>query len=360
MQVAIRTDASLKIGSGHVIRCLALAERLRVQGADVLFICRELVGNLNDIITDRGFGLCCLPAPLDENFALIWNQHAAWLQVHWQNDADETSVCLKKWEKIDWLIIDHYALERNWEYQQRSLVSKIMVIDDLADRSHDCDVLLDQNLHDNLENRYKILIPANCVELLGPKYALLRSEFIEARNHLHKRNGIIQRILIFFGGVDVHDLTSKVIKIIQQMNIQQITIDVVVGGQNQHRKRIVALCEEMTNAQCYFQISNMSELMSAADLAVGGAGSMVWERCFLGLPAIIFSMAENQIENAEKISERGAAYYMGPAICFDCKKFTDILFSFLDKPNFILEMSRSAFSVMEDYQGIDAIIKNIL
>lgn len=360
MRVAIRTDASLQIGSGHVMRCLALAERLRAQGVDVLFICRELVGNLNDIIIDRGFALCRLPTPLDDNFVLTWNQHAAWLQVPWQKDADETSVCLKKRKKIDWLIIDHYALEKNWEYQQRLLVSKIMVIDDLADRSHDCDILLDQNLHNNLENRYKILIPTNCVELLGPTYALLRSEFTEARNHVRNRNGTIQRIIVFFGGVDLHDLTSKVVENFQQMNIPQITIDVVVGGQNPHYKRITALCEKMNNAQCYFQISNMSGLMSAADLAVGGAGSTVWERCMLGLPAIIFSMAENQIENAEKISERGAAYYMGSDACFDCKKITDMLFLLLDKPNLIFEMSRSAFSIMKDYKGMDAVIKNML
>jgi len=356
MQVAIRTDASFQIGSGHVMRCLALAEQMRSHDINVLFICREIAGNLNDLIASQGFALCRLPPPSGSSHSLDWNRHAAWLEVPWQKDADETAACLQQQGNIDCLLVDHYAIDKNWEQQQRLFAVKIMAIDDLADRYHDCDILLDQNLHKHPEKRYQTLLPDSCVQLIGPKYALLRPEFIELRRRLRRRDGRVRRVLFFFGGADLHDLTSKVLKAVRCMNIPQIELDVVVGGQNLHAEKVRSLCGQMYNTQYYHHVSNMGELMAAADIAVGGAGSTAWERCFLSLPSIIFSIADNQTANAKIIARCGAACYLGTGDSFDGTQFTDVFQSLLQQPERVLQMSRSASRMMDGWQGAEAII----
>ena len=152
MRVSIRTDSSRLIGSGHVVRCLTLADELRARGAEVLFICRELPGNLNRLLEEKGYDLCRLHAPEGNASQLNWNKHAAWLGIDWQQDAKETQACLQG--DVDILIVDHYALDKDWESTLRPLVGKIMVIDDLADRQHDCDLILDQNGNGGFNCRY--------------------------------------------------------------------------------------------------------------------------------------------------------------------------------------------------------------
>lgn len=361
MQIAIRTDASFAIGSGHIMRCLTLAEQLRKKAVNVLFICRELAGNLNNFIADRGFDLYILPPPHEGiSQELNWNYHASWLEVPWEQDADETVAYLQKHGNIDCLIVDHYAIEKNWEQRQRRFVQRIMVIDDLADRAHDCDLLFDQNLAEYPEEKYQGLLPNHCIQLIGPKYALLRQEFIEIRKHLRHRDGSIQRVVLYFGGADLYDLASKVLEAIWIMNIPQVQFDVVAGGQNSHAEKVQELCSQMPNTRYYCQVSNMSELMTGADLAIGGAGGTTWERCFLGLPAIIFSMADNQTANAELISRRGAACYMGRGDSFDCGKFIAIFQSLLRQPEYVMKMSRSAADIIDGWQGSEAIIQHIM
>ncbi|MBL0225443.1 MAG: UDP-2,4-diacetamido-2,4,6-trideoxy-beta-L-altropyranose hydrolase [Geobacteraceae bacterium] len=183
MMVCIRTDASDVIGSGHVMRCLTLADELRQRGADVIFICRILLGNLIGLIEDKGYSVVRLQQPETEYIAAAEDvAHAAWLGVSWEQDAVDTIDAFgEKHPKL--LIIDNYALDSRWETKLRPYVEKIMVIDDLADRSHDCDLLLDQNLYQSIETRYDKLISESCKRLLGPKYALFRPEFVTARKN---------------------------------------------------------------------------------------------------------------------------------------------------------------------------------
>ena len=174
MTIIFRTDASLLIGSGHVMRCLTLADELRLRGSNVMFICREHPGNLIDLIKDKGFTVAALQQPKTEYFMTPEDvAHAAWLGVSWKNDATDTIPILGK-TKPSWLIVDHYAIDCRWENMLRHHVGKIMVIDDLADRSHDCDLLLDQNLYQDMETRYNHLVSNSCLKFLGPKFALLR------------------------------------------------------------------------------------------------------------------------------------------------------------------------------------------
>ena len=290
MRIVIRADSGSHIGSGHVMRCLTLANALKLKGAEVSFVCRAFPKHMGEIILANGHQLYLL-APPTRSIKTRPNPkqtppHATWLGESWETDLAQTQEALSG-KYYDWLIIDHYSLDKRWERPMRKIASKVFVIDDLADREHDCELLLDQNLYENMESRYNELIPPACVKYLGPKYSLLRPEFRESRKHIRKRNGTIERILIFFGGSDPSNETVKALKSIELLDKQGIIVDVVVGEANPLSKKIQDLCNSLSNTNVHCQIKNISELMANADLSIGAGGSVTWERCAMGLPALV-------------------------------------------------------------------------
>jgi UDP-2,4-diacetamido-2,4,6-trideoxy-beta-L-altropyranose hydrolase len=169
MNIVIRADAAVHIGSGHVMRCLTLADELRRHGASVTFICRDWDGHLQTHIMGKGYECVLLPRS-ETAFHAEDDEYAHWLGVPIATDAAETlAVCAGLRKRVDWCITDHYAIDARWHSELRPHVGKIMVIDDIANRPHDCDLLLDQNLYDNADERYKQLVPAHCRLLLGPE-----------------------------------------------------------------------------------------------------------------------------------------------------------------------------------------------
>lgn len=310
LRVVIRADASVQIGSGHVMRCLTLADALRERGAEVYFVCRELPGHLGEVLANKDYPTHWLPTPdADATTIPAHTAHSAWLGVPWEEDTEQMWDWLETLPEVDWLIVDHYALDQTWESQLRPQVKRIMVMDDLADRPHDCDLLLDQNLHENMEQRYTGLVPKECRLLLGPRYALLRPEFLEARKNLRQRDGTVRRILVFFGGADPSNETTKALRALQLLDRPDIAVDVVVGSANPHRSEIEALCAALPNTSFYCQVSNMAELMARADLAIGGGGSATWERFCVGLPSLVISLAENQLKLIQTLANMGLIFY---------------------------------------------------
>ena len=182
----------------------------------------------------------------------------------------------------------------------RPYVKKILVIDDLADRKHDCDVLLDQNYNTNA-NRYENLIPSSSQQLLGPKYALLRTEFSEARKQLKQRNGNIKNILVSFGGSDATNETKKTIAALKQLEFD-IEADVVVGSSYPYLESLKETLSSTENMRLHVQANNMAKLMLNADRAIGSGGSTSWERACLGLPSIVIVTADNQQLIAEELA----------------------------------------------------------
>jgi UDP-2,4-diacetamido-2,4,6-trideoxy-beta-L-altropyranose hydrolase len=208
-------------------------------------------------------------------------------------------------------VADHYALDEKWEGYLRPYCKKVMVIDDLADRAHDCDLLVDQNFYENLESRYDGLVPSGCKKLLGPKYALLRPEFREARENLRKRDGRVKRIMVFFGGSDPTNETTKALEAIRMLNRPDIAVDVVVGAFNPHRKVIEQIASDLPDFACHFKVEDMAALMAGADLAVGAGGTTVWERCALALPSVVTTVAENQEKTVSDMAESGYLLFLG-------------------------------------------------
>lgn len=308
MNTVIRVDSSERIGSGHLMRCLTLAGHMRREGKTVHFICRDLVGNLSRLVTAQGFALHLLP-PHEHDAALT--DYAVWLTVPQEVDAQESAEIIRELQPVERLVIDHYALDAAWERRMRPLVQEIFVIDDLANRPHDCDILLDQNFYRDMERRYDGLVPETCKLLLGPKHALLRREFYEVREKMRPRTGEIRRILVFYGGSDPTGETEKAIRALLMLDRSDIEADVIVGAGNARRGEIEELCAAHDFLHYHCQVDNMAEFMARADLCLGAGGTTTWERCFLGLPAIVTAVAENQFRICRDCAERGLIRYLG-------------------------------------------------
>lgn len=317
MLVVIRADASTSIGSGHVMRCLTLAHRFKKdKNAKVVFVMRDLLGNLIDVVEKQGFEVLKLP-PDNQKYSL--NGYGLWLTVPMEVDAQQTIEVLQHYlqehcfDVVDRLIVDSYALDEQWELMLRPYCRDIMVIDDLANRRHDCNILLDQNFYLNKDVRYAGLVPEHCKMLLGPEHALLREEFREAKKHLRKRDGTIKNILVFYGGSDLTNETEKAIKALVQLHDEgyNFTADIITGVSNSRREKIKKLCSKYHFLYYYCQVSNMAEFMNKADLMLGAGGSTTWERLYMELPALVTAVAENQIQGCEDCSQAGLIDYLG-------------------------------------------------
>lgn len=307
MKVAIRTDASAVIGSGHVMRCLCLADALAARGAKVHFVSRALPGHLHALVTGRGHSLATLPG-----LAAGANQGSATAEAIWpapmrEQDARDTLMALSSEGTFDWLVVDHYAAGEAWETAMKPLASRRMAIDDLG-RRHDCELLLDQNFYPVDESPYGGKLPSGCRSLVGPAFALLRPEFRAAHERAQARDGAVDRVLVFLGGMDAANVTRTAVRALLAMGKALPAIDVVIGAAHPARSDIESLCAGLERAQCHVQTSDMAGLCARADLAIGAGGSATWERCAVGLPAVVLAVAENQREITRNAARAGLLY----------------------------------------------------
>ena len=343
MQFLIRADASLQIGSGHIMRCLTLAHKLRQHHHRVAFITRAHQGHLADTIRQQGFDCILLPLP-DHATTSAQPQrqpepacnelppsppapaipHAAWLATSQAQDITDCAPHIRALAP-DWIICDHYALAAAWQTAARALChSKIMVIDDLHDRAHDADLLLDQN-HAHTAADYAPLVPPSCRILTGTRYALLRDEFAQHRTiSLHQRATPparqpetalphSQNILINLGGVDKDNHTLAVLQALSayvsgSLKALPIRATIIMGATAPHLARIQHYAATAPYpSQVIANATNMAELMTQATWAIGAAGSSSWERCALGLPTLLITIADNQRPIADQLQSAGAA-----------------------------------------------------
>lgn len=292
MRFAFRVDASLLAGTGHVMRCLTLADELRRRGSESRFLCRDAPGNLVDLIGARGYATATL-APT--------------------GDDAEQSIARLGDTRPDWIIVDRYELGEAWERALRPHAGRILAIDDLADRAHDCDLLLDQNLYQGIEERYGTLVPQRCRQLVGPKFALLRPEFAEARDSLRRRAGPISRVLVNFGGADGSNETARLLVLLHDILPIPVAIDAVLGPANPHADAVKAMAFPGRQVAVHVGTTRMADLMRSADAFVGAGGSTTWERFCLGLPSLVIAIAENQVPTAQYLGKLGAIDYIGRA-----------------------------------------------
>lgn len=299
MNVVIRADASLQMGTGHVMRCLTLADALTARGANCQFICREHQGNLIEQIRHKGYRTHALPVIAEAGLSVGDTRHpahAAWLGSSQEQDATDCALILA--DAIpDWLIVDHYALDARWEQALKPCFRQLMVIDDLADRPHACDVLLDQTFGRHAVD-YRAWVPAGCQVLCGSQYALLRPEFAALRPYSLERRTKpqLRQLLITMGGVDKDNATGQVLEALRACPLPaECEIKVVMGSAAPWMTEVNKQALTMPwSTNVMVGVSAMARLMADSDLAIGAAGATTWERGCLGLPTAMLVLAENQ------------------------------------------------------------------
>ena len=296
MNVVFRVDASPRIGGGHLMRCLTLADALADRAVKTTFVCREGAGEFIASLAPTGMQFSFLPS--SDNGEGV-------------REAEDARQILEFIESAnpEWLILDHYGLGIEWERSLRPLVGRLMVIDDYPHRRHDCDALLDQNLAAGGTDRYEGLVPRDCYLMVGPQFALLRREFLIAREKLARRRDVLRRIVIFFTSGDDQGETVKAMLGIERFD-RTLEVDVVAGVFTSCGKEIANKCKTL-GWRFHHQVANMAELMSNADLAIGASGSTSWERCVLGVPALVTILAENQSAIGIALDKAGAAVCLG-------------------------------------------------
>lgn len=290
MKVAFRVDSSIHIGSGHLSRCTALATALRGKGAEVVFVCAALPGKHDYIARLAGFDVLTLSK---------WEP---------KSDARRTAEALST--QVDWLVVDHYGLDQSWERTMRPWCEQILAIDDLANRPHDANLLLDPAWPPDPE-RYRGLVPTEAALLLGPRYALMSSDITE----LHSRTRQLEdspNVLVFFGGSDLTNLTGRTMSALRHSDLAGVTTDVVIGASNPHARFIRQLATEMPSVTVHDAAPSLAPLLARNTLGVGAGGVSMWERMCAGIPSIVVSLAENQVPSTHGIASQGVIDYLGP------------------------------------------------
>lgn len=365
MKVAFRVDASLQIGTGHVMRCLTLADALAAHGAECSFICREHPGNLIELICSKSHtvhSLLVQPAPLTASLCAIPSTpseqatvHSHWLGATQSEDAATCAPILADLQP-DWLIVDHYALDACWELALKPHHRKLMVIDDLADRSHACDLLLDQTFGRQPAD-YHAWVPIDCRVLCGSQYALLRPEFLALRPYSLQRRTEprLRHLLITMGGVDKDNSTFQILEALRG-NVLPLDcrITVVMGTAAPWLTEVEMLAQTMPwLTHVRVGVTDMAQLMAGSDLAIGAAGSTSWERCCLGLPTIMIVLADNQQQVARGLEQSRAAWIIEHtqdiAACLP-----RLLGELIKQPAWLQIMSQSATRIV-DGRGADII-----
>lgn len=343
-QIVFRTDATFHIGSGHFMRCFTMAKELSGRGARCIFITRDLPDYLGKVLVTNGFSHIGLPIHGDPN-STDGLMHSSWLGVSQFEDAIDV-VKIMSGLTSHWLIVDHYALDFRWEEIVRGCTKKILVIDDIADRRHDCDLLLDQNLHIDSSYRYEDKVPPGCKLLLGPRYSLLRKEFGLMHKDAKPKIGSVRKVVIFFGGVDKDNFTQVAISALERIDNQDIEVDVVIGAQHPNIDEIEKLCQHLRYT-FHIQTEHLAEIFARADLGIGAGGSSSWERCCVALPTLQVSLAENQIAISEALNQFGASLYLGKAEDIGVEKLSEGIKSIIEDELKRSKMSKIAYSLVD-------------
>ncbi len=329
MSVIFRCDASPVIGGGHVMRCMTLADALKERGWDCTFV--TLKSSVS-IVPKLALG--------DHNIVEIN-----------QTDARSPEPILQL-GPVNLVIIDHYDLDATFETSCRLYAERVMAFDDIPGRRHDCDVLLDQTLG-RLPQDYTVLMANdNTMMLTGSGFSLLRPEFLAARisRRQKKRKGS-NRIFISFGAADPDGLCIPAT--IAALVAGADSVDIAVGQACPHIQSIRKLADANPKVALYTN-AQMASLMTNCDLAIGAAGSTAWERCCLGLPALMVVTADNQKHIASALEQSGAARVVKISKTEPHKEFQTAISELLNTPERLMEMAKTAYRHC-DGLGVDRV-----
>jgi UDP-2,4-diacetamido-2,4,6-trideoxy-beta-L-altropyranose hydrolase len=303
-----------------------LAQALRERGAEVAFVSQAGPGDCISVIEANGFAVS---PPLAELPA-----------------------------GSDVAIVDHYDLDQAWESAAAKGGAAVVAIDDLANRRHNCKVLLDQNITATQPGRYDGLVPEDCTLLLGPQYALLRPEFTRAPRR--ERTGEVRRIAISFGGFDDANATAMAIRAILHSRLGNVTVDVVLDDAAPHAREVRALCSEKASLHYRGAVANMAALLADADMAIGACGISQWERAYLGVPTLLVTVADNQLPAAQRCAEAGVASHAGQIENLTDAKLARSIEALVSDRSRLQQYSRASLQLMGDGNGAAVVADSVL
>ena len=343
MIFVIRTEVSPEIGNGHLMRCLTLCSKFKLKGMQIYLISNALPQYIKEILDIKRirFHLINLESPIGS-----------------REDAFKTINLLKRIKGVDLLIVDSYEISEKWEKEVRLFTKKIIVIDDLANRRHYCDFLIDQNLRKD-PHRYNNLVPNQTKIYLGPKYAFLREEFYKP-NLRKVRSGKIKNVLVFFGSGDNTSEILKVLKVIDQIQELDIQWNLVIG-KNTPKLKDYFKKNLNQNLNIIEYTDKISKLIVEADLAIGTCGVSAWERCFLGLPSIVLITAANQLQDAEILNDKEAVINLGYSEKLSVEKLLSCIKKIIENENLVQRMSKNSLAILNGHiQAMKNIENDIL
>ncbi len=341
------------------MRCLTLAGELRTRGAHSRFICRSHAGNLIDRLRTMGYAVAALPAPA-ARAAATDGDYTAWLGASQQEDATQTIDAFAG-EDPEWVVVDHYGIDLEWERLVRRHAGRLLVVDDLANRYHACDALLDQNYSESGEERHAGLVPQPCQLLVGVRYAMLAPEYAQHRASQRVRDGIVRRVLVYFGGADPANTTGQALAALSSPAFSHLAVDLVIGTNHPQRDALRAQAASRAGTRVHGIRPHLADLMAEADVAIGSGGGTTWERMCLGLPSLVVSIAENQRPTCEALGAAGLIAYVGNAASTDAAGIADALGALMDDRARLARLSSSGEQLVDGRGAarvVDALVEH--
>lgn len=334
--LVVRADAGLKMGTGHMMRCLALAQGWRHAGGKVMFAVAESTSAVDGLLRSEGI-----------NVARIEGGPGS------AEDARNTLEIGRAF-RSDWFVTDGYQFDARYQKQLQSFRPVLAVDDNGALDYYSAEFVLNQNAH-ACAGMYPH-VASNTKLLLGPRFALLRDEFVAYRNWVRENSERGSRLLLTMGGSDPANLTPRILPLLAELPNKDLRIRVVVGGSAENANGVDEVAAKFPGkVEVLRDVRNMADLMACADLAISGAGTTCWEMCWLGLPAILVVVAENQRLIAEGLAALGAAENAGCADRIDPAALAELCRQVLADKDRRAGMSQNAKQVVDGH-GRDRVL----
>jgi UDP-2,4-diacetamido-2,4,6-trideoxy-beta-L-altropyranose hydrolase len=332
----IRADASVSIGTGHIMRMIALGQAWQAQGGEVHFLCAEITSALEEGLASEGFELSRISAVLGSQEDLSETIHLITdtLQADRQNAR---------------VVLDGYHFGSDYQLGIKAAGFKLLVVDDYghADFYH-ADWVLNQNISAREELYAKRSLDTKL--LLGPKFAMLRKEFLPYKGWQREIAPVAKKILVTLGGSDPDNVTFKVIQALIDLDLH---VKVVIGGSNPHLREIENFIQSQNDSTAFIELvvnaTNMPELMAWADAAVAAAGSTCWELAFMGLPSIFVILAENQVSIASRLEVEGLGVCLGNGVGLKKDKLAEAISTHAKNENFLQTVANQGRQMIDGY-----------
>lgn len=326
----IRADASTEIGTGHLMRCLALAQAWKDAGGKVTFVTACQNQSLLRRLRAEGFDIHVLAQPYPD-----------------PADWEYTKNVLSTYPGA-WVVLDGYHFDEVYQQWVKEAGHQLFVIDDMVHfRYYYADIVFNQNLH--AEQLYYPCEPYTRL-LLGTRYALLRREFLAWRDWQREIPEVARRVLVTLGGGDPENVTLKVIQALQKLEIPGLEATIVIGATNPHTDALeAAASQSRVPLRLVHNIQNMPELMAWADVAVSGGGATCWELEYIGVPTLVVALAPNQEGNARAFQEKGIALTLNREHAHDSEKMSQLIQELLDNKQARTAMSRMGRGIVDGF-----------